>query len=109
MTIDEAIKQLETYTIPCGKYKAAYGLAIDTMRKYQMMQADYEARLKADLEAVLVELQLEIEGLDLEDVVPEFQDGAECTREYIANMIEEKINSLAESEPHAEKEQTDGK
>lgn len=35
MTIDEAIKQLETYTIPCGKYKAAYDLAIDTMRKYQ--------------------------------------------------------------------------
>lgn len=35
MSIDEAIKQLETYTIPCGKYKAAYDLAVDTMRKYQ--------------------------------------------------------------------------
>ena len=38
MTIDEAIKQLETYTIPCGKYKAAYDLAIDTMRKYQKIE-----------------------------------------------------------------------
>lgn len=35
MTIDKAIKQLETYTIPCGKYKVAYDLAVETMRKYQ--------------------------------------------------------------------------
>ena len=35
--------------------------AIVFSRKYQMMQADYENRLKADLEAILVELQLEIE------------------------------------------------
>lgn len=35
MSIDKAIKQLETYTIPCGKYKEAYDLAIETMRKYQ--------------------------------------------------------------------------
>lgn len=51
---------------------------------------------KEEVIAILTEIQLEIEGLDLEDVVPEFQDGAECTREYIANMIEEKINSLKE-------------
>lgn len=38
MTIDEAIKQLETYTIPCGKYKVAYDLAVETMRKYQKIQ-----------------------------------------------------------------------
>lgn len=38
MSIDEAIKQLETYTIPCGKYKAAYDLAVDTMRKYQQLE-----------------------------------------------------------------------
>lgn len=39
MSIEEAIKQLETYTIPCGKYKAAYDLAVDTMRKFQRIQA----------------------------------------------------------------------
>ena len=38
MTIDEAIKQLETYTIPCGKYKVAYDLAIETMRKYEKIE-----------------------------------------------------------------------
>lgn len=39
ISIEEAIKQLETYTIPCGKYKAAYDLAVETMRKYQKIQA----------------------------------------------------------------------
>lgn len=38
MSIDEAIKQLETYTIPCGKYKAAYDLAVETLRKYQQIR-----------------------------------------------------------------------
>ena len=60
-------------------------------------KADYENRLKADLKAILVELQLKIEELDVSDVVPEYQDGAEETKEYIANMIEEKINSLKEA------------
>lgn len=60
-------------------------------------KADYENRLKADLKAILVELQLKIEELDVSDVVPEYQDGAEETKEYIANMIEEKINSLEEA------------
>ena len=41
MSIDEAIKQLETYTIPCGKYKVAYDLAVDTMRKYQKIEDIY--------------------------------------------------------------------
>ena len=31
------------------------------------------------------------------NVVTEYQDGAEETKEYIANMIEEKINSLKEA------------
>ncbi len=38
MSIDEAIKQLTTYSIPCGKYKDAYDMAIDTMCKYQKIQ-----------------------------------------------------------------------
>ena len=59
-------------------------------------KADYENRLKADMVAMLTELQMEIEEIDVSDVVPEYQDGAEETKEYIANMIEEKINSLKE-------------
>ena len=37
-------------------------LTIDTMRKYQQLQADYEARLKADMVAMLTDLQLDVEG-----------------------------------------------
>ena len=44
MTIDEAIKQLETYTIPCGKYKVAYDLAVETLRKYQKIEQILEER-----------------------------------------------------------------
>jgi hypothetical protein len=39
---------------------------------------------------------LEIEELDVSDVVLEYQDGAEETKEHIANMIEEKIDKLKE-------------
>ena len=38
MTIDEAIKQLTTYSIPCGKYKNAYDMAINIMRKYRKIE-----------------------------------------------------------------------
>lgn len=55
-----------------------------------------EVYTKSDIVAMLTEIQLEIEELDVSDVVPEYQDGAEETKEYIANMIEEKINSLKE-------------
>lgn len=41
MTIDKAIKQLTTYSIPCGKYKDAYDMAIETMRKYQKIEDIY--------------------------------------------------------------------
>ena len=46
MSIDEAIKQLTTYTIPCGKYKDAYDMAIDTMRKYKKIEQAYSAYLE---------------------------------------------------------------
>lgn len=57
-------------------------------------KADYVNRLKADMVAMLTELQLEIEELDLEDAIPEYEDGAKNTREYITNILEEKINAL---------------
>jgi hypothetical protein len=42
--------------------KQAFDVAIDTMRKYQMMQAEYEARLKADMVDTLEDLKKEIEN-----------------------------------------------
>ena len=67
-------------------------------------KADYENRLKADLEAMLTEIQLEIEELDLKDSVSNYQKGAEETREYITNMIEEKIDKLKEVQNDREKD-----
>ena len=56
-----------------------------------MMKADYENRLKADLVAILVELQLEIEELKNEPA---------CCQHYkrgvnrSSDIIQQKINSL---------------
>ena len=63
-------------------------LTIDTMRKYQQLQADYEARLKADLEAILVELQLEIE--ESENCGKAFHLGLQMA----SNIIQQKINEV---------------
>jgi hypothetical protein len=54
----------------------------------------YETRLKADMVAMLTELQTEIEELDLKDSFLDYQRGAEETREYIANLIQQKIDAL---------------
>ena len=60
-------------------------------------KADYETRLKADLIAILEELQLEIEEL-----YPEHQCSGELTGfadaiETITPIIQQKINSLKEA------------
>ena len=82
-----------------------FDTAIDTMRKYQLMQADYENRLKADMVVMLTDLQLEIEELDFfEDEEP-----VNITQELIdevksweygvkdcCKVIQQKINSLKE-------------
>jgi hypothetical protein len=49
---------------------------------------------KSDMVAMLTELQTEIEELDLKDSFLDYQRGAEETREYIANLIQQKIDSL---------------
>ena len=59
MTIDEAIKQLEAYTIPCGKYKVAYDLAVETMRKYQKIEqivADRKGKLVLDTLVAIIKV-----------------------------------------------------
>lgn len=63
-------------------------------------KADYENRLKADMVAMLTDIQLEIEELDLKDSVPDYQKGADETREYITDLLQQKIDKLEEvSEP----------
>ena len=70
----------------------AFEIAIDTMRKYQMMQADYEYRLKADMVAMLEDLQLDVEGQKFDVHIDKdvWNDAISICLEF----IQEKINSL---------------
>ena len=66
-----------------------FSMAIDTMRKYQQLQADYENRLKADMVAILVELQTEIREHD-----PGCGWEGYADKNVIDCIIQERINSL---------------
>lgn len=77
--------------------------AITFSRKYQMMQADYNARLRADMVAMLTEIQLEIDELVTRPGwygygAPTFSSDY-IRKVNISEIIQQKINALkAESE-----------
>ena len=84
MSIDESINGIEKRILPIYDNDAdheALVTAIDTMRKYQMFQAKYVERLKANMVAMLEEIQLEIE------------ESCICTYE-VNKLIQEKIDKL---------------
>ena len=66
--------------------------AMATMRKYQLMQADYEAKLKADLEAILVDLQLDIEGQKFDVHID--KDVWNDAIRVCSDIIQQKIDNL---------------
>jgi hypothetical protein len=81
-----------------------------TEKAFEMFEADYKNRLKADLEAILVELQLEIEEHE-ESIIghygketkekdfPSHKIERNTGRKECIDLIQEKINELkAESE-----------
>lgn len=98
MTIDIAIYFLEAECLCISKnckHYIANKKAIDTMRKYQLMQADYNARLKADLEAILAELQLEINEIPInKDNSEPFRLGQASAYDKCENLIQVKIDQL---------------
>ena len=72
----------------------ALTLAKLVIKQYQMLKLDYNARLKADMAAMLTEIQLEIEEL-----YPEHQCSGELTGfadaiETITPIIQQKINEI---------------
>lgn len=74
-------------------------LTIEIMRKYQMMQADYENRLKADMVAALTDIQLEIEEKKFLESSCSFMDKTEeknyaVYTDDISNIIQQKIDAL---------------
>lgn len=95
MSIGEAIKEVESITIVTDEKQAlAFALAVHTMKKYQMMQADYNARLKADMVAILVELQLVIEGKRKDTVVDGYDSGYNTGIFVSTKTIQDEINAL---------------
>jgi hypothetical protein len=91
MMIDKAIEFYNGLECCTPQAKDAREVAIDTMRKYQKMQADYENRLKSDMVAMLTELQLEIEEVKTQSGFDEAWDGAvkQCSE-----IIQQKIDKL---------------
>ena len=74
-------------------------VGIEHLRKYRQLQNDYEARLKADMVAMLTELQLEIEEMEnpyTTRVSGCAQGGFERGARESQNLIQQKINSLKE-------------
>ena len=74
--------------------------AIDDAPTIEAIPKDqYKARLKADINAILVELQLEIEEKSIIDYDEDLYDGGECVISIseINEIIQQKINSLKEA------------
>ena len=109
MTIDKAIDRLEDLhfeqdnweygelTEDCLLNREALRLAIDTMRKYQKLQADYENRLKADMADLLTDFLMDIEeNTSINSDDSHERNGKRLMRTEIIGMFEQKINSLEE-------------
>ncbi len=94
MLIDKSINGIEKRILPIYDNYAdheALVTAIDTMHKYQQLQADYETRLKADMVAMLTDIQLEIEELKSY----ESADGQDLVMlADIGILFQQKINTL---------------
>ena len=105
MSIDEAINHLGNYSSTNGsglttdkQHNEAKRVAIDIMRKYQQLQADYETRLKADMVAMLTEMQLEFEENTVRWYAGRVDGKSDdvVLMETINDIIQQKIDKLKE-------------
>ena len=109
MTIEESLKNLKALQTDYRQFHddvwqdpESFGImaeslqvAINTMSKYQQLQAAYEARLNADMVAMLTEIQLEMEEYEPKWVENDDQAVASCrTWEDLDGLIQQKINDL---------------
>ena len=73
-------------------------LIADTIHRCQLMQADYENCLKADLVAMLEEVKKEIIELPFPQREPEYMQGySYCQMNILDYVIQQKINKLKEA------------
>lgn len=85
---------IEEYLQRCKDFADYHNQIADTMRKYQQLQADYEARLKADMVAILKELQLEIEELEKPHCHNASHADGCVSKWRVEGLIQQKINAL---------------
>lgn len=98
MTIEQAQAMLKSYLHGSTGYTGSLRDAIDTVlpivEKYQLMQADYETRFRADMVAILTDIQMEIdEQWEItwkSDYKGGYKDG--CVKAN--DIIQQKINVL---------------
>ena len=103
MTIAEPIQTLEylrdSGVFPFNTKKGvlytaeSIDVAIDTMRKYQQLQADYENRLKADMVAMLKDLKEQLREMHEDYFETEHFDEAYGVSVSM-HEIQQKINAL---------------
>lgn len=91
MSNDEIVENLKTMVFGAQAFERFNAKERETLDKAWNIIDQYEQRLKADLKAILVELQLEIE----EKAIELCDDGWWLTYN---NLIREKINKLKENE-----------
>ena len=97
ITIDDSMKVLQEVPKVMPITKESINVALDIMRKYQQLQADYESRLKADLKAILVDLQLDVEEQKFDTHID--KDVWNDAVRVCSDIIQQKINKLkSESE-----------
>jgi len=67
-----------------------------TEKAFEMFETDYKNRLKADMVAMLTELQLEIEEKGIVDFEETYVDNGECiiSVSECNRLIQQKINEL---------------
>ncbi len=107
MTIEEAINRVQPYAHPycvclqitgeeAHQVSQAIMVLANTSQKYQMMQADYEARLKADMVVMLTKILLEAEENTVRWYVGRGDGKSDdvVLMETINDIIQQKIKAL---------------
>jgi len=96
--IDESLLQEKLALIPMEE--RTFRRTVEELENAPTVEAipkdQYETRLKADLKAILVELQLEIEENGIVDFEETYVDDGECiiSVSECNRLIQEKINAL---------------
>lgn len=89
MSNEEIVEALKTMLFGAQAFERFNVKERETLDKAWNIIDQYETRLKADLEAILVELQLEIEKF-MGTISPNYDEAAQD----IVKVIQQKINSL---------------